>query len=96
MEWDEIDASALFERIRAEAPPADAERMIWALEHILAAAHIDPVLLDHFAAAAICGLAYRDTESPKAVLDQLFRRVVSDEEWESDYAFLLPLGGTDS
>ena len=96
MEWDEIDASALFERIRAEAPPADAERMIWALEHILAAARIDPVLLDHFAAAAICGLAYRDTESPKAVLDQLFRRVVSDEEWESDYAFLLPLGGTDS
>ena len=78
MEWDEIDASALFERIRAEAPPADAERMIWALEHILAAARIDPVLLDHFAAAAICGLAYRDSESPKAVLEQLFRRVVND------------------
>ena len=96
MEWDEIDASALFERIRAEAPPADAERMVWALEHILAAARIDPVLLDHFAAAAICGLAYRDSESPKAVLEQLFRRVVNDPEWEADYASLLSLSGSDS
>jgi len=26
-----------------DAPPADAERMIWALEHILAAARIDPI-----------------------------------------------------
>ena len=96
MEWDEVDASKLFERIRAEAPPADAERMIWALEHILAAARIDPVLLDHFAAAAICGLAYRDAETPKAVLDQLFRRTVNDDQWENDYASLLPLSGTDS
>jgi len=90
MEWDEIDASELFARIRAEAPPADAERMIWAFEHILAAARIDPVLLDHFAAAAICGLAYRDSETPKAILDQMFRRTVDDAEWETDYASLLP------
>ena len=93
MEWDEIDASKLFERIRAEAPPADAERMIWALEHILAAARIDPVLLDHFAAAAICGLAYRDSETPKTVLDQLYRRTVNNDQWENDYAPLLPAQG---
>ena len=93
MEWDEIDASALFERIRAEAPPADAERMIWALEHILAAARIDPVLLDHFVAAAICGVAYRDSATPKAVLAQLFGRTVDDEEWEANYAPLLPAQG---
>jgi hypothetical protein len=90
MDWDEIDASALFEAIRADAPPADAERMIWALEHILAAARIDPVLLDHFAAAAICGLAYRDLETPKMVLEHLLHRSVSDELWESEYATLLP------
>ena len=90
MDWDEIEASRLFERIRADAAPADAEQMIWALEHILAAARIDPVLLDHFAAAAICGLAYRDGTTPRNILDQLFRRSVNDDRWTTDYAPLLP------
>ena len=64
MNWDKIDTTPLFEKIRGEAAPADAEQMIWALSDIVAAARIDPALLDHFAAAAICGLAYRDHTTP--------------------------------
>ena len=90
MDWHEIDASALFEKIREDAAPADAEQMIWALEHILAAARIDPALLDHFATASICGLAYRDGTTPRHILETLFRRSIGDERWKNRYAGLLP------
>jgi len=90
MEWDELDPEPLFSTIREEAPAADAERMIWALEHILAAGRIDPILLDHFAAAAVCGLAYRDGETPRTILAQLARRSIDDEAWQREYAQLLP------
>ena len=70
--------------------PADAEQMIWALEHIFAAARIDPALLDHFAAASICGLAYRDGTTPRHILEALFRRSIGDDRWENRYAGLFP------
>ena len=89
MDWDEVDASALFEAIRADAPPADAERMIWALKHILAAARIDPGARP-LRRRGDLRVAYRDSETPKVVLEHLVRRSVSDEEWESEYATLLP------
>ena len=89
MDWYELDATQLFERIREDAPPPDAEQMIWALEHVLAAARIDPLLLDHFAAAAICGLAYRDKATPRHVLAQLSRRSIDDDRWQDGYAGLL-------
>ncbi len=89
MDWDELDATQLFERIREDAPAPDAERMIWALEHVLAAARIDPLLLDHFAAAAICGLAYRDRTTPRHVLATLSRRSIGDDGWHDGYAGLL-------
>ncbi len=91
MEWYELDATQLFDRIREDAPAPDAERMIWAFEHVLAAARIDPLLLDHFAAAAICGLAYRDTTTPRDVLAQLSRRSIGNDRWRDDYAGLLEL-----
>lgn len=56
---------------------------------MLAAAQIEPGLLDHVAVAAICVLAYRDAETPRATIERLFRRAVADERWESDYASLL-------
>ncbi len=65
MEWEDLDPSELFETIREQAAPADAEQMLWALEHVIAAGKLDPALHDHFAAAAICALAYRDAETPK-------------------------------
>ena len=67
MDWHEVDAQALFSTIREEASPADAERMVWAFEQVLAGARVDPVLLDHLAAAAICALAYRDDTTPREV-----------------------------
>ena len=89
MDWHEIDPSALFEVIREQTPPSDAERMVWALERALAAAQIDPGLLDHLAVAAICTLAYRDAETPRMITEKLFRRAVADERWQNDYASLL-------
>jgi len=89
VDWDEIDTAPLFEVIREEASAADAERMIWALERVLAAARIDPMLVDHIAVAAVCALSYRDSETPRGVLEQLFRRAIEDERWREDYASLL-------
>lgn len=89
MDWYELDATQLFDRVREDSPPPDAEQMIWALEHVLAAARIDPRLLDHFAAAAICGLAYRDGTTPRHVLAVLSRRSIADDRWRESYAGLL-------
>lgn len=91
MNWHDVDSAPLFEAIRRQGPPADAERMVWALEQVLAGARADPELLDHLAVAAVCAVAYRDTETPRAVLERLFRRAISDERWRSDYASLLSL-----
>jgi hypothetical protein len=89
MDWHELDPEPLFEAIRAQAPPADAERMVWAMERILAGARIDATLLDHLAVAAVCAIAYRDSTTPRTTLDLLFRRAIADEHWESEYASLL-------
>ena len=89
MDWNDVDPAPLFEEVRGQTPPADAERMVWALEHILSGARVDPGLLDHLAVAAVCAIAYRDAETPRAVLDRLFRRSIPDEHWRSDYASLL-------
>jgi hypothetical protein len=89
MDWNDVDASPLFEVIRDQAPPPEAERMVWALEHVLAGARVDPHLLDHLAAAVVCALAYRDVDTPRGVLETLFRRAVPDGRWRSDYASLL-------
>jgi len=89
VDWDGVDTAQLFDVIREQAPPADAERMIWALEHILEGARVDPALLDHLAVAAICVLSYRDGETPRHVLEFLFRRAIDDGRWRSEYASLL-------
>jgi hypothetical protein len=89
VDWDGVDTAPLFEVIREQAPPADAERMIWALEHVLEGARVDACLLDHLAVAAICALSYRDGETPRHVIDFLFRRAIDDDRWRSDYASLL-------
>jgi hypothetical protein len=89
VDWHELDPSALFGAIRGQTPPSDAERMVWAMEQMLAGARIDPALLDHLAVAAVCALAYRDADAPRNVLEKLFRRAVSDERWQNEYAALL-------
>jgi hypothetical protein len=89
VDWHEVDPSHLFEAIRRQAPPADAERMVWALERVLGGARIDPALIDHLAVAAVCAVAYRDSETPRGVLEKLFRRAIDDEHWQREYASLL-------
>ena len=93
MDWHDLDADPLFDAIREQAPPPDAERMIWALERALRVARIEPGLLDHLAVAAICALAYRDGTTPRATLELLFRRAVDDDTWRDEYASLLSSAG---
>ena len=88
MDWHGLNPEPLFSSVREEVPPADAERTVWAFEQVFRAARIDPVLLDHLAAAALCGLAYRDSITPRAVAEQLFRRSIGDETWYDRYASL--------
>jgi hypothetical protein len=93
VDWHDVDPAPLFGAIRGKSPTPDAERMVWAFEQVLAGARVDPALFDHLAAAAVCGLAYRDGETPRAVLEKLFRRAIPDDRWQRDYALLLA-GGT--
>jgi hypothetical protein len=86
-----VDPTALFAAIREDAPAADAEAMVWAMERTLAIARVDRRILDHLAAAAVCALAYRDDETPREVLEKLFRRAIGDERWRRDYGPLLSL-----
>jgi hypothetical protein len=89
MDWHEIDPADLFAVVREDTIPVDAERMVWAFDQTFAAGRVDPALLDHLAAAAICAVAYRDGTTPRLVAEQLFRRAAADELWRDRYAGLL-------
>lgn len=89
MEWHDVEPERLFEAIRARGAAPDAERTVWAFERALAVARLDPELLRHLLVAAVCLLAYEEGQSPRAVLDELFRRSVSDDEWRERYEPLL-------
>jgi hypothetical protein len=86
MNWSTLDTERLFEAIRDRGPAADAERSVWAFERALVAARIDGALLRHLLVACVCLVAHEDGETPRAVLERLFRRAISDEEWREDYA----------
>jgi hypothetical protein len=89
MDWDEVEPERLFEAIRARGTAADAERTVWAFERALAVARLDPELLRHLLIATVCLLAYEEGRSPRAVLEELFRRSVSDSEWRDGFEQLL-------
>ena len=86
MQWDEFDTTPLFELIRDRGPEDDAERTIRAFTYVLHAARTDPALLDHVLAAAVSLVALEQDETPRTILDRVFRRSVSDEEWRLEYA----------
>jgi hypothetical protein len=46
-------------------------------------------LLDYLLAAAVCLIAHAECETPRTVLEQVFRRSVTDHEWRHRYAPLL-------
>ena len=89
VEWRDVEPEGLFEAIRARGGAPDAERTVWAFERALAVARLDPELLRHLLVAAVCLVAYEEGKSPRAVLDELFRRSVSDGEWRERYEPLL-------
>jgi hypothetical protein len=89
MDWDRLDTTNLFEELRARAGGADGERMVWAFERALDVARIDEHLLDYLLVAAVCLVAGSSSSTPRTVLEQFFRRSVSDDEWRARYAPLL-------
>jgi hypothetical protein len=89
MEWDRIDPEPLFEAIRSRGPGSDAERTVWAFERALLVARLDDQLLRHLLVACVSLVAYEERTSPRAVLEQLFRRSVDDAEWRDRFEPLL-------
>jgi hypothetical protein len=88
--WESVDPEPLFAAIRQRGPAADAERSVWAFERALVAARIDGDLLRHLLVACVCLVAHDEGETPRTVLERLFRRSVSDREWREEYAPLFP------
>ena len=70
-------------------PRSDAERSVWACERALIAARIDGSLLRHLLVACVCLVAHEEEETPRTVLERVFRRAVSDREWREEYAPLI-------
>jgi hypothetical protein len=89
MDWDATDLAALIGDIRDRFLGPDAEKMVWAFERALATARIDEHLLDYLLVAVVCLVAHGQSDTPRTVLEQVFRRSVSDEEWRERYAPLL-------
>ena len=89
MHWDDVDPTPLFAAIRERGPADDAERTVWAFEQLLAAARVDGELLRHLLVAAASLVAYDDGSTPRHVLEQVFRRAVSDSVWRREFAPLL-------
>lgn len=84
-DWDSFDAEPLFEAIRTRGPASDAARTVWAFERTIGVARIDPELLRHVLVACVCLVAHEDGESPRSVLEQLFRRSITDAEWRERF-----------
>jgi hypothetical protein len=89
MDWHALDTQRLFESIRSRGPAPDAERSVWAFERALEAARIDGELHRHLLVACVCLVAHEEGETPRTVLERVFRRSVSDREWREDFAPLL-------
>jgi hypothetical protein len=89
VQWQDIDPEQLFEAVRARGAAPDAERTVWAFERALTVARLDPELLRHLLVASVCLVAYEEKKSPRAVLEELFRRSVSDAEWRERFEPLL-------
>jgi hypothetical protein len=89
VDWNEIEPEHLYDAIRARGSTPDAERTVWAFERALAVARLDPELLQHLLVASVCLLAYEEHTTPRAILEQLFRRSVSDAEWRDRFEPLL-------
>ena len=89
MDWHAVDLSRLFDSVHERGPARDARRTVWAFEHALEVARRDPELLGHLLVACVCLVAHEEGETPRTVLEQRFRRAVSDADWRETFAPLL-------
>ena len=90
MDWDGFELEPLTAELRRSCADAEAERMVYAFERMVGLARLDPELLPHLLAASACLVARAEGVSPRTVLEQFYRRSVSDEQWREVY---LPLFG---
>ena len=88
MDWESFDPTPLFEAIRERGPAPDAEKTVWAFERALQVARTDRALVEHLVVASVCLAAYELGETPRTILEQMFRRSVSDRDWQERYAGL--------
>ena len=86
MDWDSFDPTPLFEAIRERGPAPDAEQTVWAFERALQAARTDAGFVEHLLVATVCVLALDQGETPRTIHEQMFRRSVSDLDWQQEYA----------
>ena len=89
MDWQDVDPERLFDAVRARGSTPDAERTVWAFERALSVARLDPELLRHLLVACVCLIAYEEERPPRAVLEEVFRRSISDAEWRDRFEPLL-------
>lgn len=89
MDWHEVDPTALFDELRERVGGDEGERMVWAFRRALNVARTDEHLLEYLLVAVVCLIARTEDSTPRAVLEQFFRRSVPDEEWRERYAPLL-------
>ena len=89
VDWHAFELRPLAEAIRRDLRAEEAERMLWAFEHALQAARVDPCLLDHLLVACTCLIARSHETAPREILDQFFRRAAPDDVWRHRYRPLL-------
>jgi len=85
MDWLRVDFEGLVDELHATNAPADAERMVRAFEELLQLVRVERELLPSLLAAAVSLTASVEGSSPRTVLEQWFRRSVTDEVWRERY-----------
>jgi hypothetical protein len=90
MDWDRLELDDLVRELRENVGGPDGEKMIWAFEQAIRVGRIDPELLEYMLAAVVCLLARSSDDSPRAVLEDFFRRSITDQEWRERYLPLFP------
>lgn len=89
MDWHETDLSTLYTHLRADLPPGEAEKTVFAFERALQVARVDGHLLEHLLVASVCLLSHAESRTPRDVLEEFFRRSPSDGRWRTRFASYL-------